>query len=109
MRKFKSNCLIESLKAKIKNPSKIKIHFFKSDNSLIPHFWWEDGKNAYEFVSIKRNRKYQVIYFLGYILKHDLNKFKYTYRPKYFEINFLTKKQKEELYKINKEMYPELF
>lgn len=29
MKEFKSNCLIESLKAKIKNPSKIKIHFFQ--------------------------------------------------------------------------------
>ena len=49
---YYSNCLIESIKAKIKNP-KIKITIVMPwDNEVFcPHILWSDGINDYDFGS----------------------------------------------------------
>lgn len=44
---------------------------------IFPHFWWEYENCAYHFISNKKNRKYQVIIFKGYISKiKDLGYYK---------------------------------
>ena len=45
-----SNCLIEAIKAKIRNPH-IKVYIAKPDikNHRMFHFIWSDGKHSYDF------------------------------------------------------------
>lgn len=54
-REYYSNCLIEVIKAKIKNPS-IKIYFckpkFEHGKFQMFHFMWSDGKADYDFSDI---------------------------------------------------------
>lgn len=47
---FYSNCLIECIKAKVKNP-KIKIMVLSPfiNEIFCPHFMWSDGKYDYDF------------------------------------------------------------
>lgn len=51
---FKSNCMIEALKAKIRNPKGTKVYFCKpriteNGNFQWCHFMWSDGKFDYDF------------------------------------------------------------
>lgn len=51
---FKSNCFIESIKAKIKNPSCVTIYFCKPrimENGRLQwlHFMWSDKVHDYDF------------------------------------------------------------
>lgn len=72
---FYSNCLIESVKAKLKNPKNVKIHImFDFKLSIIPHFWWEKNNIAYNFTSLKK-RRLQVIFFKGKIIERNLKSF----------------------------------
>lgn len=70
---FYSNCLIEALKAKIKNPKNVHIHKVpaKWNHEIFPHFWWEDGENAFEFLT-KKDRHFQVLLFEGRLKKRRL-------------------------------------
>lgn len=64
-----SNCLVEAIKAKLKDPS-IKIHKipakFSPLNTIFPHFWWSKEDRAFEFCS-EKSRRFQVILFKGEI------------------------------------------
>lgn len=48
---FYSNCLIEAVKAKVKDWKHIKIIYVSPfDNEVFcPHFFWSDGKYDYDF------------------------------------------------------------
>lgn len=62
-----SNCLIEALKAKIKNP-KVVIHTFPAKvngHKIIPHFWWSLGDIGYDFKNESKTK--QVLLFKGKI------------------------------------------
>jgi hypothetical protein len=70
---FYSNCLIEVLKAKLKNP-KIKITYVSpfANEVFCPHFLWSDGENDYDF-GIERHLKwYEKLYFKGHIRQREL-------------------------------------
>lgn len=66
-----SNCLFETLKAKLKEPKTVHIKMLpgKFRNNIFPHFYWIKDNYAYDFRSEKKHRKYQVILFKGAIHK----------------------------------------
>lgn len=66
-----SNCLFETLKAKLKEPKAVHIKMLpgKFRNNIFPHFYWIKDNYAYDFRSEKKRRKYQVILFKGTIHK----------------------------------------
>lgn len=99
-----SNCLFEAVRAKLKNPKNVHIHFHRSNVGLIPHFWWEDENGDWEFVSKKLNRKYQVFLFDGYKREYIRNLYHKSYK-----IRIMTKKRKEAILAQNKIDYPELY
>lgn len=69
---MKSNCLIEALKAKIKNPS-VKIHVYPTEiNNGKIHFYWSDGDKYWHF--IKQNER-QFILFEGKLKEIPANPF----------------------------------
>ena len=76
---YYSNCVIEALKAKIKDPKKIKIYFCKpriTENKHFQmfHFMWSDGKADYDFSDLHDGEMpwYQDFIFKGAIRKFDL-------------------------------------
>lgn len=99
-----SNCLFEAIKAKLKDLKNVHIHFHRSDVGLIPHFWWEDKKGSWEFVSKKLNRKYQVFLFKGYTREYIKGLYHKSYK-----IQIMTKKKREAIIAQNKIDYPELY
>ena len=66
-----SNCLFETLKAKLKEPKAVHIKMLlgKFRSNIFPHFYWIKDNYAYDFRSEKKRRKYQVILFKGTIHK----------------------------------------
>lgn len=48
--RYYSNCLLETVKAKIRNPG-IEIITWPIPGSIIPHFLWLDGNHLYDFGS----------------------------------------------------------
>lgn len=74
---FYSNCLIEAVKAKIRNPCRVKIYFCKPKlKSQMPHFMWDDGKASYDFSVLGDNHNeciFDYFIFKGCIRKFDLN------------------------------------
>ena len=69
---FYSNCLIEALKAKLKNPRKIKITFVPKSEKGSCHFMWSDGEADYDF-GVERDIKWhEVLWFKGCIRKYCL-------------------------------------
>jgi len=83
---FYSNCLIETIKAKIKNP-KIKITYIspRINEAFCPHWLWSDGVNDYDFGIEKELKWYQVLWFKGHIRKRNLGfnkKYKSTRKDK---------------------------
>ena len=84
-----SNCLFEALKAKIKNPKTVHIHKipakFNSVPQLFPHFWWEDGSKAYDFVANRELKRYtlEIALFSGHIDCVDLDIYKAYIRRKF--------------------------
>lgn len=51
---FMSNCMLEAIKAKLKNPSSVKLYFCKpriaeNGNFQWLHFMWSDGEHDYDF------------------------------------------------------------
>ena len=72
----KSNCLIEAIKAKIKDPQNVRIGYLApSINHGELHFWWikESEGKAYHFRSDKDEKFH--FFFLGSICRNDLNVF----------------------------------
>lgn len=70
---FYSNCLLESMKAKIKDPKKVKLTFIPpTKKHPLPHWMWTDGKNDYDF-GVERDLKwYESLWFKGEITKREL-------------------------------------
>lgn len=70
---FYSNCLIEIIKAKIRNP-KIKITYISPfiNEVFCPHWLWSDDKYDYDFGVEKELRGLQVLFFKGHIRKRKL-------------------------------------
>lgn len=68
-----SNCLVEMIRAKIKNPS-IKITYISPfiNEVFCPHFMWSDGVYDYDFGIDKPLKIYQTILFKGYIRQRKL-------------------------------------
>lgn len=72
MKMFYSNCLIEALKAKIKNPSKVSITYVPKSEKGSCHFMWTDGEHDYDF-SVERPIKwYEALLFKGEIKQRAL-------------------------------------
>lgn len=71
---FYSNCMIEALKAKLKDWNNIKITYIpaKYNEILCPHFLWSDGKYDYDFGTNKYLKWYERIWFYGEIRKRNL-------------------------------------
>lgn len=73
---FYSNCLIEAIKAKLKNPKNVKVFYIRAKGDIIPHFMWTDGLYDYDFTIVKDdncNKKLiNEIFFKGRIRKCDL-------------------------------------
>lgn len=75
-KQFRSNCLLEALKAKLKDWSNTEIKHVRSKDNLI-HFVWIDKKNGYRYDFAQTEVvKYwvQLLYFRGYIRKKKLRK-----------------------------------
>ena len=70
---FYSNCLIECIKAKIKNP-KIKITYLPPHLNEIfcPHFMWSDGEYDYDFGENGHIPLCRVFWFKGCIRRRKL-------------------------------------
>ena len=79
---YYSNCLIEVIKAKIKNP-KAEIYIIKSNDNVVrtPHFMWAVGEKAYDFGVDKNLNFIQRFWFKGSIRQYNtdaLKRFKAT-------------------------------
>lgn len=46
---YVSNCLIEAVKAKLKDPRRVKLYFCKPNKRRMFHFMWSDGAADYDF------------------------------------------------------------
>lgn len=70
---YYSNCLIEAIKAKLKNP-KVKITYVSPfvNEVFCPHFLWSDGKNDYDFGVEKHLKWYEILLFKGHIRQRKL-------------------------------------
>lgn len=64
-----SNCLVEAVKAKIKNWKNVEIHKIpaKFEGHLFPHFWWSIGDEAFDFKCDNPKTELQVLLFKGHI------------------------------------------
>ena len=77
-KEYCSNCMVEALKAKIRNP-KVKIYFCKpriTENGHFQmfHFMWSDGKADYDFSDLEESGlpPYRNLLFKGVIRKFEL-------------------------------------
>lgn len=85
---FYSNCLVEALKAKFKNPA-IKIYFrppYIKNNGRISsmHFMWEDANFSYDFVDSEYSGFWKYFWHSGYICQwpKDFARRFTSYRPR---------------------------
>ena len=70
---FYSNCLLEALKAKLKNP-KVKITYVSpfANEVFCPHFLWSDGKSDYDFGIERPLKLHERLWFKGHIRQRAL-------------------------------------
>lgn len=81
---FYSNCIIEAIKAKIKNPKNVKFTIIWKINMIFPHIMWTDGKYDYDFGFEKHQNisMIHLVFYKGVIHKRNLGfnkKFKKDY------------------------------
>lgn len=71
---FYSNCFIEAMKAKIKNPKGIKLTHIPSKYNEIfwPHWMWSDGEYDYDFGIDRHLKWYEKLWFKGSIRKRKV-------------------------------------
>ena len=73
---YYSNCLIEAVKAKLKNWKHVKIICVSpfDNESFCPHFLWSDGEYDYDFCNIRDDRPMIVYWTLhkGNIRRREL-------------------------------------
>lgn len=77
--KYFSNCMIEAIKAKVRNPRGVRIYFCKPrmkerGHFQMFHFMWSDGKSDYDFSDLNENHLplYKNLLFKGVIRKFEL-------------------------------------
>ena len=71
-RYFYSNCFIETMKAKLKDPKNIKITIVPKSEKGNPHFLWSDGKHDYDFGIEEHLPWYRIFWFKGHIRQRAL-------------------------------------
>lgn len=71
---FKSNCLIEAVRYKLKNWRDVKITYIspRINEVRTPHFLWSDGVNDYDFGTNAYLKWYQRFWFKGSIRTREL-------------------------------------
>lgn len=75
---YTSNCMIEAIKAKLKNPNRVKIYFCKpvlnKGHFQNRHFMWSDGEKDYDFSDLEDNPLplYRTFVFKGVIRQFEL-------------------------------------
>lgn len=83
-REYYSNCMIEVLKAKLKDPGHIKIYFCKprkiNGNFQMFHFMWSDGKADYDFSDLNDG---EMPWYKDFIFKGVLRKFPLGFAEEY--------------------------
>lgn len=83
-KEYRSNCMIEAIKAKIRNP-KVKIYFCKpriTENGRFQmfHFMWTDGKADYDFSDLNDG---EMPWYKDFIFKGVIRKFELGFAEKY--------------------------
>ncbi len=91
---YYSNCMIEALKAKFKDPGHIKIYFCKpriteNGNFQMFHFMWSDSKADYDFSDLNDG---EMPWYKDFIFKGVLRKFPPGFAEEYSRCR--NKKQK---------------
>jgi hypothetical protein len=71
---YYSNCLIEMIKAKIKNP-KAELYIIKPKDNVVrtPHFMWAIDEKAYDFGVNRYLKPYERLWFKGEIRSYNIN------------------------------------
>lgn len=69
---FRSNCLLEAVKAKLRHPFKVKVTLVPRSEARCPHFLWSDGTSDYDFGTERRLTGAQILLFRGYIRRYEL-------------------------------------
>lgn len=71
---FYSNCLLEALKAKIKDPKRVKLTYLPPtvNECFCPHWLWSDGEHDYDFGVERYLKWYERIWFKGHIRQRSL-------------------------------------
>ena len=65
---MKSSCLIEAIRAKIRNP---KISIFVNICFPVPHCYWNDGDKFFHFSATDNNLpQKQMLYFEGKVVRY---------------------------------------
>lgn len=62
---FYSNCLLEAIKAKLKNPKDVKVRHHRIKGCVLPHFVWETNGYLYDFAT--NHKIFSPLYFQGFI------------------------------------------
>ena len=77
---YVSNCFIEAVKAKLKDPRHVKLYFCKPTKRQMFHFMWTDGAADYDFTDAEcENEKYCV----KPLFKGQIRKFKLGFAARY--------------------------
>ena len=71
---YYSNCLIETIKYKLKNWHNVKITYIPSKYNLVktPHFLWSDGIKDYDFGTSRYLKWHQRLWFRGCVRVREL-------------------------------------
>lgn len=81
---YYSNCLIEAIKAKLKNP-KIKLYLCKPTSTQSFHIMWDDGYHTYDFSDFPE-RDVHLKWFQCLVYKGCIRRFKSGFAKKYSKI-----------------------
>lgn len=99
---FYSNCFFEAIKAKLKNPNKVKLTIVPKGEAGVPHFLWSDGEYDYDFGVEKYLEWWQIPLFKGCIRRRNLG-FNENYKKR-MELVHNAKRQNKN---VDKELYNE--
>ena len=72
---FYSNCLLEAIKAKLRDWKNVKLTYIppRYNEVFCPHFLWSDGIYDYDFGYVEKQLKwYQIFWFKGRIRQRAL-------------------------------------
>lgn len=71
---FYSNCLLEAIKAKIRDPKRVRVTYLPPtiNECFCPHFMWSDGVKDYDFDVERYLKWYERIWFKGCIRERGL-------------------------------------